>query len=44
LGSVNVVLLTGSGLKDPGAVRPLLKMPELVEPDIEIVADLLAGI
>lgn len=33
--SNNVVLLTGSGLKDLGAVRGLLKMPDAVTPNLE---------
>jgi threonine synthase len=34
-GSKNVVLLTGSGLKDLGSVQPLIRLPEPVEPGIE---------
>ena len=34
-GSINVVLLTGSGLKDLAAVRPVIRMPEAVEPSLE---------
>ncbi len=33
-GSINVVLLTGSGLKDLSAVQTSIKIPEPVEPDI----------
>lgn len=33
-GDVNVVLLTGSGLKDLKSVHPLLNIPEAVKPDI----------
>lgn len=33
-GDVNVVLLTGSGLKDLKSVQPLLNIPEAVKPDI----------
>lgn len=33
--SKNVVLLTGSGLKDLTAVKSILKMPESIEPTIE---------
>jgi threonine synthase len=33
-GSSNVVLLTGSGLKDLQAVQKTLKIPEAIEPDI----------
>ncbi|PKP52112.1 MAG: hypothetical protein CVT92_10415 [Bacteroidetes bacterium HGW-Bacteroidetes-1] len=33
--SVNVVLLTGSGLKDLKAVSPFLKMPKAIAPTIE---------
>lgn len=40
-GSTNVVLLTGSGLKDPGAIRSMLSMPDPVEPDIDAVIELL---
>jgi threonine synthase len=40
-GSINVVLLTGSGLKDPGAIRSMLAMPEPVEPHIDAVIELL---
>jgi threonine synthase len=36
-GSVNVVLLTGSGLKDPGGAGDLLKMPEAVAPEINML-------
>jgi threonine synthase len=35
--SVNVVLLTGSGLKDLNAVQALLNIPEPVKPDIDAV-------
>ena len=43
-GSVNVVMLTGSGLKDPGATRSLLAMPEPVEPEIDEAVRFLASI
>jgi len=33
-GTKNVVLLTGSGLKDLDSVQPVLKIPNAVEPDI----------
>ncbi|PKP32783.1 MAG: threonine synthase [Bacteroidetes bacterium HGW-Bacteroidetes-16] len=33
-GSKNVVLLTGSGLKDLSAVKPLLNMPKAIEPTL----------
>ena len=36
-GSINVVLLTGSGLKDLSAVQTSIKIPEPVEPDIRAV-------
>jgi threonine synthase len=36
-GSRNVVLLTGSGLKDIGSVQPILSLPEPVQPDLETV-------
>ncbi len=32
--SKNVVLLTGSGLKDIQSVKPLIKLPESIQPDI----------
>jgi threonine synthase len=34
-GSDNVVLLTGSGLKDTGSVRQMIKIPEAISPDID---------
>jgi threonine synthase len=34
-GSSNVVLLTGSGLKDPGAVASKIKMPASVYPSLD---------
>jgi threonine synthase len=40
-GSVNVVLLTGSGLKDPGGAGELLKMPEAILPDIDDITKLI---
>lgn len=41
--SLNVVLLTGSGLKDPASVISGLKMPDPVEPDPEkLPSDLLS--
>jgi len=36
-GSTNVVLLTGSGLKDLNAVQPLFDIPEAVSPDMHSV-------
>ncbi len=36
-GSKNVVLLTGSGLKDLGAVQSSIRIPDAVEPDIQSV-------
>lgn len=33
--SENVVLLTGSGLKDTGSVRQMIKMPEAISPDVD---------
>ncbi len=33
--SDNVVLLTGSGLKDTGSLRQMIKMPESVTPDVD---------
>ena len=33
--SDNVVLLTGSGLKDTGSVRPMIRIPEAISPDID---------
>jgi threonine synthase len=35
--STNVVLLTGSGLKDLNAVQPLFSIPQPVQPDIDSV-------
>ncbi|GAP42637.1 threonine synthase [Lentimicrobium saccharophilum] len=40
-GSINVLLLTGSGLKDLKSVQPLLHIPEAVSPDIHSVTSLL---
>lgn len=40
-GSKNVVLLTGSGLKDLNSVNKLLKIPESIEPDIQNLKKLL---
>lgn len=34
-GSKNVVLLTGSGLKDLNAVQNIIKMPEAIKPDLK---------
>jgi len=42
-GSENVVLLTGSGLKDLNAVQSLLSIPEAVSPDIESIEKFLNG-
>jgi threonine synthase len=33
--SDNVVLLTGSGLKDTGSVRQMIKIPEAISPDVD---------
>jgi len=41
--SSNVVLLTGSGLKDLDAVQPLLTIPEPVKPDMASVETFLKG-
>jgi threonine synthase len=40
-GSGNVVLLTGSGLKDIGTVSSRLKMPEAIKPDLHELEKLL---
>jgi threonine synthase len=40
-GSKNVVLLTGSGLKDLSAVQKSIKIPEPVEPDLQYVERLM---
>ena len=40
-GDVNVVLLTGSGLKDLKSVQPLLNIPGAVKPDIHSVTSFL---
>jgi threonine synthase len=40
-GSSNVVLLTGSGLKDLKTVGPLLKMPASIDPSIDNMKKLL---
>lgn len=42
--SLNVVLLTGSGLKDTGAMKEVIRMPEAVNPDIKEVKKILAGL
>ncbi len=42
-GSTNVVLLTGSGLKDLNAVQPLLEIPAAVNPDMASVEAFLKG-
>jgi threonine synthase len=42
-GSKNVVLLTGSGLKDLKSVQPLIRLPEAVEPGISDLQMLFAG-
>ncbi|MGE5357335.1 MAG: threonine synthase [Deltaproteobacteria bacterium] len=41
-GSKNVVLLTGSGLKDLNSVKNVLNMPESVEPDIKNLKNLIS--
>ena len=41
-GSKNVVLLTGSGLKDLKSLSTVLKMPESIEPDISEIKKLMA--
>lgn len=41
--SSNVILLTGSGLKDLNAVQPLLNLPEAVKPDMQAVEQFLTG-
>jgi len=38
--SQNVVLLTGSGLKDLKSVQSLLQMPKAIKPDIEAVKNI----
>ena len=35
--SENVILLTGSGLKDPGAVQRSIRIPEAIEPETDAV-------
>lgn len=40
-GTSNVVLLTGSGLKDINAVQPLLNLPDPIEPEIAEIRTLL---
>jgi len=40
--SKNVVLLTGSGLKDTAALQPILNMPKPIIPDLEELKKLLA--
>ncbi|MEE4196173.1 MAG: threonine synthase [Bacteroidales bacterium] len=40
--SNNVVLLTGSGLKDLNAVQSMLKMPDSIEPNIENLKKMLS--
>ena len=40
-GTRNVVLLTGSGLKDINAVQPLLNLPDPIEPEIAEIRTLL---
>ena len=42
-GSFNVVLLTGSGLKDLNAVQPLFEIPLAIQPDMETVEEFLTG-
>lgn len=39
--SKNVVLLTGSGLKDINAVKPVVNIPDAIEPDINLLMKLL---
>jgi len=41
--SKNVVLLTGSGLKDLNSVQPLFDIPQAISPDIASVETFLAG-
>ena len=41
--SKNVVLLTGSGLKDTKSVSDLLNLPEPVEPDLKAIENFLNG-
>ncbi len=43
-GSTNVVLLTGSGLKDLNAVQPLFEIPLPVSPDIHCVEEFLKSV
>jgi threonine synthase len=43
MASTNVVLLTGSGLKDLNAVQPLFEIPAPVSPDINSVEQFLSG-
>ena len=42
-GSTNVVLLTGSGLKDLKAVLPLFEIPLAIQPDMHAVEEFLTG-
>ncbi len=39
-GSSNVVMLTGSGLKDLQAIRGVIQIPDAIEPDIDHLNDL----
>ena len=39
--SSNVVLLTGSGLKDLGACQPLLDIPDAISPDLNHLKNVL---
>lgn len=39
-GSKNVVLLTGSGLKDLRSVQPLISIPRPIEPDLTSIRDM----
>jgi len=43
-GSTNIVLLTGSGLKDLNAVQPLFEIPQPVSPDITSVENFLKSV
>jgi threonine synthase len=40
-GSDNVVLLTGSGLKDIKAINPIIEMPQAIEPQLDNIKHLL---
>lgn len=42
VGSHNVVMLTGSGLKDLASVQPILNMPKPVSPSIESLKNMLS--